>query len=236
MRIDILPKMEADFSANLVDSYGKKFTVVPGAFPYVRHLKLPNPTHFIAEKRTKKRIVCHFTAGVLKGDIATLTTNKVSTQFVLARDGTAYQLFDTNYCAYHLGPSNDGSYSNTQMSFESIAIEISNIGPLKLKDGVMYDIYGKPYCAEESTSYYDKVSFRGYDYYASFTSAQYKTLNNLLNDLCLKHSIPHTMISPGLRHAYGPKAAQGVGISTHVNWRKDKYDLAPNFDFSKLGL
>lgn len=236
MRIDTLDKWEADFAANLVDSNRKKFTEVKGVFPYVRHLKLPNPVHFIPERRAKKRIVLHFTAGVLKGDIATLTTNKVSTQFVLARDGTAYQLFDTDFCAYHLGPASDGSYSNTQMSFSSIAIEITNIGPLKLKDGVLYDIYGKAYCSEDDTDSYDKVSFRGYDYYASYTDAQYETLDRLLNDLCLKYDIPETMLPSERRHAYGPKAAQGVGISLHVNWRKDKFDLAPNFDFSRVGF
>jgi N-acetyl-anhydromuramyl-L-alanine amidase AmpD len=236
MRAYKLPQMEADFSKNLVDSLGKKFKSVEGVFPYVRHIKLPAPNHFVAQKRRKERIMLHFTAGVIKGDIATLTTNKVSTQFVLARDGTAYQLFDPEFCAYHIGPSSDGSYSNTNMSFSSIAIEISNLGPLKLVDGVLYDIYKKAYCPVTDTSLYDKVSYRGYDYYASFTDEQYKTLKILINDLCLKYDIKHTMLDAKARFAYGPKAAQTMGVSAHVNWRKDKCDLAPNFDYSKIGF
>jgi N-acetyl-anhydromuramyl-L-alanine amidase AmpD len=236
MRAYKIPQWEADFYKNLVDSYGKKFTAIQGTFPYVRHLKLPAPQHYIAQKRAKKRILLHFTAGMLKGEIGTLTTNKVSTQFVIARDGTAYQLFDPEFCAYHLGPSNDGSYSNSEMSFTSIAIEISNIGPLKLVDGTMYDIYGKPYCAESDGQYYDQISYRGYDYYATYTSEQYTTIKTLINDLCLRYDISPTMILPSQRHTYGPKLAQSVGISLHCNWRKDKVDLAPNFDFAKIGF
>jgi N-acetyl-anhydromuramyl-L-alanine amidase AmpD len=228
--------MESDFSKNLVDSYGKKFTESSGIFSYVRAISLPNPAHFVAQKRAKKRIVIHGTAGVIKGDIVALTTNKVSTAFVLARDGNLYQLFNPEYSAYHLGPSNDGSYSNTDMSFSSIAIEISNIGPLKLVDDVMYDIYGKAYCGIDDSSYYDQVDYRGYKYYASYTDKQYDALNRLINDLCLKYGIPKTTLQSEARYAYSPKAAQGVGISTHVNWRKDKFDLAPNFDFKRIGL
>src|SRR4051812_26987653 len=47
----------------------------------------------------KERILLHFTAGNLASDIEALTQNKrhVSVPFVIARNGTIYQLFSSKY-------------------------------------------------------------------------------------------------------------------------------------------
>lgn len=236
MRVHRIPDLESRFYKTLRDASGKTFKLGTGTFPYVRRLVLPNPKHFIAQKRTKNKIILHFTAGVLTGDISALTTNSVSTAYVLARDGTIYELFNPEFCAYHIGPSRDGSYSNKDMSFTSIGIEISNIGPLKLAGDALVDIYGKDYCGIDEPQFYDSVSYRGYDYYASYTAEQYSSLDQLLTDLCARYDIPRRGFAPPERFMYAPKSAPRAPISCHVNWRKDKYDLAPNFRFNNIGL
>ncbi len=235
MRAYKLADMEADFAKNLVDSNGNKYRVSEGIFPYVKALSLPTPKHFIKEVRAKKHILIHETFGVLRGDLATLTKSQVSTAFLLARDGTAYQLFHPDYWAYHLGPAGDGSYSNATESASSIGIEVSGIGPLKLKDGVLYDIYGVAYCKQSDNHLYELVpQYRGYSYFTKFTDQQYDTLKRLIADLAAKYKIPHTFLPSDQLFAYNVKGAQRAGISTHTNWRKDKLDVAPNFEFRRV--
>ena len=83
----------------------------------------------------KKKAVLHFTAGQIIGDLRTLTSHpqKISTAFVVGRDGTIYKLFASSlHWAWHLGSGAKGT--NKKMSPSSIGIEISNWGPLK-EDG-----------------------------------------------------------------------------------------------------
>jgi N-acetylmuramoyl-L-alanine amidase len=233
MRYHRLPEIEAGFKKNLVAN-GRRFKVVPGVFSYVSGLQAPKAAHFIDKKLKKDKLVLHFTAGVLTGDIFTLTQNTVSTAFVLARDGTAYQLFDPALSAYHLGIG--PGYRNSEASFSSIAIEISNLGPLRKSGDKLIDIYGKEYCSMADTAAYDAVSFRGYDYYCSYTDEQYSTLARLVPDICDRYGIPKAMLPESQRFTTSPAAAgaPGVGIVSHVNYRSDKFDLAPNFKWSKL--
>ncbi len=235
MRAYKIADMEADFAKNLVDSNGNKYKVSEGVFPYVKALTLPNHKHFIKEVRAKKRVVLHETMGVLKGDLATLTKSQVSTAFVIARDGTAYQLFNPEHWAYHLGPSGNGSYSNATESASSIGIEISGLGPLKLKDGVLSDIYGVAYCRESDTHLYDVVpQYRGYTHFTRYTDAQYATLKQLVADLTAKYKIPATFLPDDQLYSHNVAGAVRAGVSTHTNWRKDKLDVAPNFDFKRI--
>ncbi len=66
----------------------------------------PNRTGYYYETEHKKeRIVLHFTAGNVRSDMITLTTQDrhVSVPFVIARDGTIYQLFSSKFWSGHLG-------------------------------------------------------------------------------------------------------------------------------------
>lgn len=233
MRYNKIPDIEKTFKQNL-SAGGKTFKKVQGIFPYVFGLEAPKKTHYIEKKLKKNFIVCHNTCGVLTGDIPTLTETTVSTAFVLARDGTAYQLFNPDYSAYHLGIGE--GYKNSECSFSSIGIEISNMGPLKKSGDALIDIYGKEYCSINDTAAYDKVSYRGYDYFASYTPEQYDTLRKLIADLAAKYGIKKTLLPEMQRFETVPKTvlAGVAGIVSHVNFRKDKLDLAPNFDWSKI--
>lgn len=233
MRYKKIADIEAGFRKTL-SAGGRTFKRTEGVFPYVVGLQAPKNTHYLEKKLKKNLIVCHNTCGVLTGDIATLTEKTVSTAFVLARDGTAYQLFHPDYSAYHLGIGE--GYKNSECSFSSIAIEISNMGPLKRVGSNLVDIYGKDYCTLADTAAYDAVSYRGYDYFASYTDEQCATLRQLLADLCQKYAIPNKLLPEAVRFESVPKTVLGgaAGIVSHVNFRKDKLDLAPNFKWERV--
>lgn len=233
---------EADFAAKKTDAHGDKYDFVidtSRGFP----LAFLTPRSgisgfFYPEKTTKEMIVLHFTCGYLKGDIATLVEqdSHMSVHFVVGRNGVAYQLFNTGFWAYHLGKSAAGG--NTVNSKRSIAIEVSNIGPLTKKGTTLLDCYGKPYCELSESSYYTKLAtaFRGYQYFASFTTHQYATLKNMLSHFCTKWNIPKTFLPEAKRYnVFEAEAATYRGICSHVNYRADgKTDIGPAFDWAAL--
>lgn len=238
MRAYTLKQIEANFDKNLIDSSGKKHQILPGIYSYTKRLDCGFDSHHYDEIKTKRGIVYHYTVGTLPSDIATLTTagNKVSVPFVVARSGQIYELWDPKYWAYHLGPSKEKLYNNTEQSARMIGIEVSNMGPLVLKGSTLYDVYGKEYCLLTDQYEYHKISYRGYNYYAALTNEQYDSLRHLTADLMVRFGIPHTTIDSQHRFDFDPKNAITRGLTLHVNYRKDKFDFPPSFDFSRVGF
>jgi len=194
-------------------------------------------TYYYKEKTEKKRIVLHFTAGYLGGDIATLTKKNyhVSVPYVIARNGNIYQLHDPQYWSYHLGPNAVGG--NTKCSKESIGIEISNIGPLEKNKDSLHTSYTDKYCDISESGFYTKKDFRGKKYYASFTDDQYKSLRKLLSYLCKTFKIPNKLLPEKKIFSVFLTASEAInykGICSHVNYRKDKFDIGPAFKWSSL--
>lgn len=185
-----------------------------------------------AEKKKKDLIVLHFTAGALEGSIGALTQSgyKVSTSFVLARDGTIYQLFDDSFWSYHIGPTAVGKQKWN--AHRTVGIEIVNVGPLakgtaKGTEDKMYlaDAEGKPksllYCNVSDSDAYEEKDFRGNKYFATFTDAQYTSLNKLLKYLVARHSIAEDKLEGDARYEVmtAKDADKAKGIRSHVNFR-----------------
>ena len=100
--------------------------------------------YYYKQKYAKKKIVTHFTVGHLQGDINSLTNPQrghVSTAFVLGRDGTVYQLFQSYFWSYHLGRGAIGG-NGTNSKF-SVGIEISNYGPLIKRGNNLETVYSR---------------------------------------------------------------------------------------------
>ena len=123
-------------------------------------------TYFYTEETSKEKIALHFTAGHLQGDLGALSRKDyhVSVPFVIARDGTIYQMHHSKYWSYHLGRNALGG--NKTQSQKTIGIEISNYGPLTLRDGNLETAYSRPksnptrvdiYCKESDTDKYYKL-------------------------------------------------------------------------------
>jgi len=115
---------EDDFMENHIDSEGKKHIIVMDSsknFPYA-YIWSDSTGYYYKEETKKEIIVLHYTCGFLKGDIATLTEqdSHMSVHFVIARNGIAFQLFDTKFWSYHLGRNALGG--NTFNSKRSISI------------------------------------------------------------------------------------------------------------------
>ncbi|MDI9861844.1 N-acetylmuramoyl-L-alanine amidase [Flectobacillus roseus] len=247
MKATSIPDYERTFAQNGIDSSGKKFTFQDLNLPIrnsnqtidFKQCKLEtDPKNFYYEQETdKKKIVLHFTMGYLKGDIATLTgSDHVSVPFVIARNGTIYNLFSSKYWSYHLGPGASGG--NTQMSKDSIGIEISNIGPLLLNGNNLTSVYRSSdvYCSLNEKSFYVKQNskVRGYEYYATFTNAQYASVVRLVKYLIARYNIPEVVVDNPAGLMSDADFAAFSGIATHTNCRQDKTDIGPAFDWQRF--
>ncbi|MFY7827459.1 MAG: N-acetylmuramoyl-L-alanine amidase [Flectobacillus sp.] len=247
MKATSIPDYERTFAQNGVDSSGKKFTFQDLNLPIgntnqtidIKQCKLESvPKNFFYEQKTDKRkIVLHFTMGYLKGDIATLTgSDHVSVPFVIARNGTIYNLFSSSFWSYHLGPGASGG--NTRMSQESIGIEISNIGPLRLNGTNLTSVYSNTdvYCKLTEKSFYveQNSKVRGYQYYATFTNAQYASVVRLVKYLTARYNIPEVVVDDPAGLMSDTDFAAFSGIVTHTNCRQDKTDIGPAFDWQRF--
>jgi N-acetylmuramoyl-L-alanine amidase len=241
---------EADFRAMGKDSDGKAFKLTPGsvAVPHSTdrlNVVMAKPANgdqsfFYGDQRPeKRRVALHHTAGYLKGDMAALTRrdNHVSTPFVIARDGTVYQLFSSANWSYHLGPGAAGG--NKEMSSSAVAVELSNVGYLTRKGDVLQDPYGEEYCTLADHDAYVELAnpFRGQVYFARFTEAQYFSVGTLLRYLLPTYGIPAAFLPESQRYDVFPSVAQFRGITSHVNYQPQSYgkwDLGPAFDWRRV--
>lgn len=244
MQAHEIPAYEQDFRQRGIDSSGKSHNLRPLTVPIagsnerlsviVCQPASGDATYYYQEEPVKDCVVLHFTAGYLKGDIALMTRPNyhVSVPFVVARDGTIYNLFNSKYWSYHIGPGAIGG--NEAMSRHSVGVEISCIGPLVRKGDQFFSIYGKPYCAASQSQYFVREPFRGHEYYATFTDAQYRSLILLLRYITGKFSIPRQFLPAAQRFATTAAATGFHGIVTHANLRADKLDIGPAFDWQRV--
>jgi N-acetyl-anhydromuramyl-L-alanine amidase AmpD len=128
------------------------------------------------------------------------------------------------------------------MSRESIGIEISNIGPLKLIGNNLVTTYSDTdiYCTLAETQYYTKLStkYRGFEYFATYTPVQYEAISKLIRFLCARYTIPENFMNEPERYEIMTDAAfkNYTGIVSHVNCRTGKVDIGPAFDWNKVIL
>ncbi|HEX8275280.1 MAG TPA: N-acetylmuramoyl-L-alanine amidase [Longimicrobiaceae bacterium] len=249
MRASNIPAYEAGFRTTPRDDAGKSFRLspftveipgTPDAFQAVSCTPADGDDSFYyREEFPKKRIVLHYTAGYLRGDIAALTRrdNHVSVPFVVARDGTVYNLWSSRYWSYHLGKGAAGG--NTEMSRSSIGIELSNLGYLVPRGDTLVTYGGSPYCALAEEDQYVKLAepFRGYSYYATHTDAQYRSLVCLLRYLTRTYDIPAEFLPEAQRYEVYAAVDKFRGITTHVNYQPESYgkwDIGPAFDWARV--
>ncbi|MDX1907036.1 MAG: N-acetylmuramoyl-L-alanine amidase [Bacteroidia bacterium] len=196
--------------------------------------------YFSPESVAKERIVLHYTVGNLRSDIYSLTDparGKVSVAYVVARDGTIYQLFDPACWSYHLGKGALGG--NEAESRKTIGIELSNYGGLTLQGNQLMTAYSSathpdPYCDLTQQTLYQQVSYRGAQYFATFTDAQYNSLSQLLRFLTAAFLIPRDFLPESIRYTQTDKVLTHRGIVSHVNYRSDKFDIGPAFAWDRV--
>jgi N-acetylmuramoyl-L-alanine amidase len=249
-------EQEELFKSNLTNSSGLKYKLINTTKldKYEIHHIRPDFDSYYYKKVTKKdKIVLHYTVGTIRGDLASLTKvdTHMSVSYVVARNGIIYEIFDPKYWSYHLGQGSIGG--NAYNSERSIGIELSNYGPLKLVKDNLETIYSEQkyedkgetkttkkdiYCKVSETESYDKVNFKGYDYFASFTKEQLDSTKELVSYLCKEFDIPKVILDESKRYKVFPSSNASVvyrGICSHVNFRSSgKWDIGPHFPWTDL--
>lgn len=254
MRYETLPQIEARFR-NEAAPFLSPFSVpVPNESLTLNGLLYkPNRSNYYYEtKHPKQRIVLHFTAGNVRSDMYSLTTQNrhVSVAFVIGRDGTIYQLYHSGYWSGHIGAGIGNQGTGNSQDKATIGIEISNYGFLVPRDGVLETIYSRvknpdtgvvsapdPYCSLNTTEAYNKTDapFRGQSYYASFTPEQVESTIVLLRYLTSKYNIPRQFLPEDKRFLATNDVLGFKGIVSHINYRSSgKWDIGPAFDWNTL--
>lgn len=195
----------------------------------------------------KTGVVLHFTAGPTA--IPAIQTFKngaringypVSTSYVVDTNGTIYRLFEDRFWSYHLGIKGPAA-QNHKHDKRTVGIEIANVGPLRVKGDSLYywppantqtglPTFGSLYCKIADKSRYVKVPtpFRGESYFASFTQEQAVAVAELVDDICTRHNIPKEIPPDAYRYVFDMSVFSTFqGVMSHVNFRPDKFDLAP---------
>lgn len=246
MRVQKIPAHEARFDANGTDSLGKVFNLsknsidIPGEAGQMEYVKVDpvsgDKSFYYEERIDKDQIVLHYTLGYLKGDMATLTKPNyhVSVPFIIGRNGTIYNLFSSGYWSYHLGRGALGG--NKIRSSRTIGVEISNIGGLKRVGGEMHTYYANDvYCDASQQEFYVAQPYRRFDYYATYTEAQYRSLIILLRYLTARYNIGRKFLDEAVRYDSHDRAVSFGGIVSHVNYRSEgKEDIGPAFDWQRV--
>ena len=186
------------------------------------------------EPQEKDLIVLHFTAGSnASGAVAhwKSLTERIGTAYIIERDGVIHQVFPPNLWAYHLRIASTHGIKHDQ---RSIGIELVNVGPLKYRGGHLCwwpRDWSQAYCITSQKDLYVEEPWRGMDAYATFTEAQYDALNVLIPYLRREFNIPAEVSDFEMDVT---QARSFRGIASHHNFRKDKFDVGPAFDWDRL--
>ena len=190
----------------------------------------------------KDLIVLHFTAGQsAKSAFITWAQNpiRVATSYLVDPDGSIYELFDPAQWAFHLGIKG----TNGRHDKRSIGVEIANVGPLKPAPNNANQLnwwpndWGTRWCRRDEVSKYTEASYRGIDFFATFPNDQIDATGALVRHLCERFNIPKKIPGGLRRTAFElPHFSKFKGVASHQNFRKDKWDVGPAFDWDRLGM
>lgn len=190
----------------------------------------------------KKQIVLHHTAsgGDRRGDIDYWQSNsdKIATAFVVDRDGTIWQCFNSKYYAYHLGvPASTFKkfgVNNTSLNLHqhSIGVELDNWGYLDKKGDRFYAWAGIE-IPEEKVQVYTP-NYLGKRYFEKYTEAQLTSTKELITYLCEEYNIPKNYNS-NMWFANKDALSGKSGIWSHTSYRESgKWDAHPQLELINM--
>ncbi len=199
----IKTQMKNYFFCLLITLLGVSSTMAQDAYQKSEKKFLPEKCHGSRGGKAVEYVMLHFCSNavkkptnpyVLEDVLGVFRTYGVSAHYIIDRSGKIYQLVDEKRSAYHAGKGKlpDSPHHENALNSRSIGIEILGIG--SQTDMKMF----------MSTTHYAKIpeELRG------FTDAQYKALNELLDDLLKRypkikkdrqHIVGHDEYAPGRR-------------------------------------
>ena len=196
----------------------------------------------------KDLVVLHFTAGTTAQsafDTWRRDPAHIGTAYLVDVDGTIYEVFPPGAWAAHLGVKGTQNLHDRR----SIGIEIANVGPLKVssEDASVLNWWPRRapdapdfstrFCRLDETHRYVAADFRGMKHFAAYRDAQVDAVGALVRHLCRAFSIPQQL--PPLARRYTcdlNRFTSYKGVCTHANFRQDKWDIGPAFQWDRLGL
>jgi len=199
-------------------------------------------SQYVNENTKKLQIVLHHTAGnsSAPGTIKMWDKDdrgRIATCIVISGKGLSKDTFDGEICqafssknwAYHLGIKPDVframGVPYQRLDKLTIGIEISNWGPLKLKDGKYYNYVNREVPLDQ-VCVLDKP-YKGYTYYHAYTDAQIESVRQLLLLWKERYGIPLDYNED--IWDITPRALRGeAGVFTHNSVRRDKIDIYPH--------
>lgn len=193
---------------------------------------------FKAEKSKKDLIVLHYSAGSTAFSAFQswkARTDRVSSAFVIEKNGMIFQCFDPSFWAFHLGLKTP-HWESGRHDKRSIGIEIASEGPLIRKGEFLYwwpNKYNVKYCHVEEKEKYICADWRGMQYHSVITEEQIKSTVSLVQELCAQFNIPPDLSIKKMEYDI-EFFKKWTGISCHHNFRSDKFDTGPAFPLDRL--
>ncbi|MCW5962470.1 MAG: N-acetylmuramoyl-L-alanine amidase [Bryobacterales bacterium] len=198
-------------------------------------------SRYLPQRHSKDLIVLHFTAGTsCESAYRTWQADpqRIGTAFGVDPDGTIIEFFPPDAWAYHLGIK--GTRVHDQ---RSIGIEIANVGPLRPDPADPNQLnwwprnWGMRYCHRHHQDRYVSRDYRGMSAFASMPQAQMEATGLLVRHLCDQFGIPKVACREARLGEYNPgDFAHYKGVASHSNFRQDKWDVGPAFDWDCLGF
>jgi N-acetyl-anhydromuramyl-L-alanine amidase AmpD len=148
--------------------------------------------------------------------------NKSAAAFSVDRDGKVYQHYNSKYFSDFIGI--DG------VNQHLIPIVLVNDGWLIKEPAVggFYNLNGNRYDGEVI-----ERKWRNYQYWAAYSDKQFKSLVELVMDLCKNHDIYKKCIGHNTK-VDNIKDFEGIAFKS--NYSKDYTDLSPAFDYDNFKL
>ncbi len=205
-------------------------------------IRIPlDASRYFSQIYKKDLIVLHFTAGT-SCDSAFRTwqadPRRIATAYGVDPDGRIVEFFPPESWAYHLGVKGTHRHDH-----RSIGIEIANVGPLRPDPANPNQLnwwprnWGTRYCDRQETDRYVAKSYRGISAFAAMPPIQMEATASLVNHLCDAFGIPKIACSAARSGDFDPYAfANYQGVASHSNFRRDKWDVGPAFNWDCLGF
>jgi len=200
---------------------------------------------YVKTPSNKTQITLHHTAGGGKAEdvanywktIINPKTNKpqrICTSYIIEKDGTIAELFDSNYGGGHIGDCSKSfkllNLPEKTLSPLAVGIEIISMGALIERDGKLYNEYGKLF---KNSFVKLETKFRGTQYFEKYTDEQIKAVEELLPILSQKHNIP--LIYNSDIWDITARALMGeLGVFSHTSYRLNKTDIYPDINMINM--
>lgn len=199
-----------------------------------------SPGQFVEERHTKDLLVIHHSVGGSARSTFEYWESdprRVSTAYIIDRDGTIYETFDPSFYAFHIAVPGAG----VQLEKRSIGIELASEGGLRTfkgRDGTV-GYYSFDRVSDKTRHLSEKFilpqPWRGFTAFDEYEPAQLHSLFELAgNLLTVFPDIPRRFPSLDPQGMPGIVPTWWKGVAGHCNFRQDKTDPHPGFPWGGL--